>query len=125
MEDLLRLQGIGKSYGGVKVLADVDFSLAKGEVHCIVGENGAGKSTLIKILSGAIQPDEGEIILKGKRCRNTNPNLQIEWAYPPSIKTPICRHPDGLGQHLPGSEIRRFGMIDRRNRSDLSEFIEA
>lgn len=127
MEDLLRLQGIGKSYGGVKVLADVDFSLAKGEVHCIVGENGAGKSTLIKILSGAIQPDEGEIILKGKRCRNTNPNLQIELGistiYQDTDLVDTLTVSDNI---FLGSEIRRFGMIDRREQERISrEFIRS
>jgi simple sugar transport system ATP-binding protein len=61
MIDFLRLSNISKSFGGVQALKDADFSIGKGEIHCLVGENGSGKSTLIKIISGNLQPDTGEI----------------------------------------------------------------
>ena len=61
MTDFLRLSNISKSFGGVQALKSVDFSIGKGEIHCLVGENGSGKSTLIKIISGNLQPDAGEI----------------------------------------------------------------
>ncbi len=66
MADLLSAVGVGKRYGGVPVLSGVDFSLRAGEVHALIGENGAGKSTLIKILSGGVVPDEGEIRVGGE-----------------------------------------------------------
>ena len=55
--------GLKKSYGGVEVLGGVDLQVADGEIHALLGANGAGKSTLIKCLSGAIQPDDGVIIV--------------------------------------------------------------
>jgi len=55
---LLEVKGCSKSFPGVKALNRVDFDLYEREVHCLVGENGAGKSTFIKVLSGALQPDE-------------------------------------------------------------------
>ena len=61
----LLMQGISKSYDGTQALLGVDFSADSAEVHAIVGENGAGKSTLIKILTGAVQADEGQILLNG------------------------------------------------------------
>jgi len=60
------MQGITKSYDGTQALRKVDFSAGSGEVHAIVGENGAGKSTLVKILTGAVQADTGQILLNGK-----------------------------------------------------------
>jgi rhamnose transport system ATP-binding protein len=62
---LLAASGLSKSFAGVRVLHGVDFDVAAGEVHALVGENGAGKSTLIKILGGAIRPDAGEVRLDG------------------------------------------------------------
>ena len=63
----LELHHISKSFGGVRVLRDVDFHLASGEVVGLLGDNGAGKSTLIKIVTGVHRPDEGEILFDGQR----------------------------------------------------------
>jgi len=72
---LLQMRGVGKDYRGVAALNDIDFDLRRGEVHAIVGENGAGKSTLVKILSGAVMPNRGEIILEGRRVQIAGPAL--------------------------------------------------
>jgi simple sugar transport system ATP-binding protein len=62
----LELRSISKRFHGVQALANVDFNLLSGEVHCIVGENGSGKSTLIKIISGVYTPEPGgKIIIDG------------------------------------------------------------
>lgn len=78
MGTLLQLKNISKSYFGVKVLRDIDLSLEEGEVLCLVGENGAGKSTLIKIITGAIRPDDGQIILDGQSFPFLSPMEAIE-----------------------------------------------
>jgi len=64
--DFLVMRGIRKSFDGTQALQNVDFSAVAGEVHAISGENGAGKSTLVKILSGALTSDAGEILLDGE-----------------------------------------------------------
>ena len=66
---LLELRGIRKSFGGIAALTDVDFTLARGEIHGLVGENGAGKSTLMKIIAGVHGADAGEMRLDGKPVR--------------------------------------------------------
>lgn len=63
---LLEMQGINKSFVGVRALQDVDFSVNIGEVHALVGENGAGKSTLMKIVSGVYTRDAGSMVFGGQ-----------------------------------------------------------
>ena len=64
-EALLRLEGISKTFGGVKALNNVSLTLQAGRVYHLLGENGSGKSTLIKIIAGAQPPDAGQIIVRG------------------------------------------------------------
>lgn len=67
------MRSIGKSFPGVRALADVSISVRSGEVLALVGENGAGKSTLMKILSGAQPADTGEIFIDGERVHISSP----------------------------------------------------
>jgi sugar transport system ATP-binding protein len=66
MAAILALEKVAKQYPGVVALDNVDFFLEQGEVRALLGKNGAGKSTLVKILSGAVRPDSGEIRIDGK-----------------------------------------------------------
>jgi simple sugar transport system ATP-binding protein len=67
MDEFLSLSNIHKSFVGVYALKGVNFCIRAGEIHCLVGENGSGKSTLIKIISGVLAPDSGEITVEGRR----------------------------------------------------------
>jgi ABC-type sugar transport system ATPase subunit len=73
-EKLLLMQGIGKSFSGVKVLENVNFDLYSGQVHVLAGENGAGKSTLIKILAGVHTEYEGHILLADNIVKFKSPH---------------------------------------------------
>jgi fructose transport system ATP-binding protein len=72
-QPLLEARALVKRYGHVVALNGADFELYPGEIHAIIGDNGAGKSTLIKALSGALQPDDGEIKLEGERVHFRSP----------------------------------------------------
>ncbi|MHC4645687.1 MAG: sugar ABC transporter ATP-binding protein [Planctomycetota bacterium] len=75
---ILSLRNITKTYPGVRALDDVSMDVQKGEVHAVVGENGAGKSTLMKVLTGAVRPDSGEIELEGRVYRHLAPHQAFE-----------------------------------------------
>ena len=64
---LLDVQGVGISFGGVKAVQDVSFTVAKGEIVSVIGPNGAGKTTLFNMLSGIYLPMQGEVMLKGEK----------------------------------------------------------
>jgi general nucleoside transport system ATP-binding protein len=73
----LDMRGITKRFPGVVANHRVDFQVAQGEIHALLGENGAGKTTLMCILYGLYQPDEGEILVHGKRVHLSTPNDAI------------------------------------------------
>ncbi len=77
-EELLRVEGITKRFGGVTALDDVSFSINKGESLTLVGQNGSGKSTMIKIISGVYTPDEGDIYIDGKHYGKMSPLQSIQ-----------------------------------------------
>lgn len=74
-QELLRFEGITKTFGKVQALSNVSFSLMKNEVLGLVGDNGAGKSTLIKVLAGIHQPEQGTITIDGEEVRISNPKV--------------------------------------------------
>jgi len=72
-EIVLEARGITKRYPGVVANDHIDFAMKAGEIHAILGENGAGKTTLMNILFGLVQPDEGEIYIRGQRAHFKSP----------------------------------------------------
>ena len=118
---LLSIRSLSKSFPGTKALQGVDFDLAKGEVHALLGENGAGKSTLIKCLTGAYRRDEGEILLDGAAIAPASTAeaqaLGIGTVYQEVNLLPNMT----VAQNLTfGREPRRFGLVDGRAQSRMA-----
>ncbi|MFJ3692656.1 sugar ABC transporter ATP-binding protein [Streptomyces sp. NPDC090052] len=113
-DELLRIEGIRKTFPGVVALDSVDFDLRRGEVHVLLGENGAGKSTLIKMLSGAYRPDSGKIFAEGREVRihgaQDAERLGIATIYQEFNLVPDLTVAENI---FLGRQPRRFGMIDR------------
>ena len=76
-EEILRLEKINKHFAGVVALEDVDLTINKGEIVCLLGENGSGKSTMIKIISGVYTFDSGTAIINGKEYKHITPLSSI------------------------------------------------
>jgi ABC-type oligopeptide transport system ATPase subunit len=76
-QPVLELTGVGKEFGAIRALHDVDMQVFPGEVVGLMGDNGAGKSTLVRIIAGNFQPSAGEIILAGEPVRfaNSDPRM--------------------------------------------------
>jgi ABC-type sugar transport system ATPase subunit len=66
---IVELRQVSKYYGNITAVKDVDFALMPNEIHALVGDNGSGKSTLVKIISGAIKYNSGELYFEGEKVR--------------------------------------------------------
>lgn len=111
---LLNLRNISKSFGGVQALDDVTIEVKKGEIHAIVGENGAGKSTLMKIIAGALQPDNGVIEFEGEKAQFENPRDSAQAGIAMVYQEPIFFNELSVVENIYlGDEIRKStGVLD-------------
>jgi rhamnose transport system ATP-binding protein len=119
---LLELRAIAKSFGGARALRGVDFDLAAGEVHALVGENGAGKSTLVRIIAGAHAPDGGTVAIAGRAVGKFDPAaahaLGIACIYQQPALFPDLTVAENLGLRLEsGSPWQRVDWAGRRRRA--------
>lgn len=78
MSKLVEMKGISKSFYGVEVLHDINFSVDRGEIHALCGENGAGKSTLMKILAAIYKQDQGEVLIDGKPLSKSATSFDVQ-----------------------------------------------
>ena len=123
---LLECKGIGKSFPGVRALGGVNLSLDKGQVLSLIGENGAGKSTLMKILAGVQPPDEGEILLDGKKVEigSTREALDLGISLIHQELNLATNLSVGANVFL-GREPLRGGLIDKSTiRKESARFLE-
>ena len=117
---LLEARGIVKNYGHVEVLRSTDFHVEAGKVTALIGDNGAGKSTLVKVLSGVVPAQGGEILMGGERVELTSPEdareRGIETVYQDLALAPDLGPAENayIGRELlrPGL-LGRLGVLDK------------
>ncbi|MEQ1932817.1 MAG: ATP-binding cassette domain-containing protein, partial [Fimbriimonadaceae bacterium] len=110
---MLEIQGLSKSFPGVKALDRVDLKLERSGIRALMGENGAGKSTLIKVLTGVYERDSGQILFEGKEICPSSPadaqRLGISTVYQELNLAPNLSVAENI---CLGDERRRWGLID-------------
>jgi ABC-type sugar transport system ATPase subunit len=132
MSAVLEVEGVRKQYGATTALRDVSLQLNENEVLALLGDNGAGKSTLIKILSGVVKPDKGEIRIEGERVSIDSPHdardLGIETVYQDLA---LFDNTGAVGNFFAGRErtsprwLGAFGWVnDRAMRAETDELVE-
>ena len=126
---LLELRGVGKNFGPVRALSDINLTIPAGQVTALVGDNGAGKSTLIKTISGIWQPDAGQILWKGRPVHLHSPraatDLGIATVYQDLA---LCDNLDIVQNMFLGREETKYWQLDeirmeleaKQTLSDLS-----
>jgi ribose transport system ATP-binding protein len=126
LTQLLKMTGIVKTFPGVRALDGVDLEVRAGEVHCLLGQNGAGKSTLIKVLAGAHQPDEGEIVWQDQPTTLSSPvaalRMGVATMYQELDLIPGLSVADNI---FLGHEQSRFGFTrDRQTRQQATALLK-
>jgi len=110
---LLRLRGVGKSFGPVHALTDVDLDIPAGQVTALVGDNGAGKTTLIKCVAGIWEASSGQILWNGRQVHIRGPKdataLGIATVYQDLA---LCDNLDIVQNMMLGHEPLRLGLLD-------------
>ncbi len=126
---VLEARGLTKKFGRVVALDEAHFELRRGEILGVIGDNGAGKSSLIKVLTGALRPDRGEIFLEGRLVSFSSPIESrlagIETVYQNLALSPALSIVDNM---FMGRELRRLGLagryfrfLDRSRMRDMAQ----
>ena len=130
MQPILQGKNLVKRYGRVVALDHCDFELYPGEILAVIGDNGAGKSTLIKAVSGAVQPDAGEVWLEGRKVSFSSPldarEHGIETVYQQLAMSPALSITDNM---FMGRELRKPGFrgtwLRQLDRPAMEKFARA
>lgn len=117
---LLCMEHVSKRFGATVALEDVALSVAGGSVHALIGENGAGKSTLMKILSGAIPADHGEILVGGKTYSPKSPaHARMQGVAMIYQELTLAPHLNAVDNICLGREFHRFGFVSQAKQKSV------
>jgi D-xylose transport system ATP-binding protein len=112
-EPLLQLRGIGKNFGPVHALTDINLDVPAGQVTALVGDNGAGKSTMIKTVAGIWEPSNGEIVWQGKPVRFHNPKDATDAGIATVYQDlALADNLDIVQNMMLGHELLKYGLLD-------------
>jgi D-xylose transport system ATP-binding protein len=117
---VLSLRGVGKTFGAVSALTDIEMEVHAGEVVALVGDNGAGKSTLVKVLSGVHRPDSGELFFDGKPVTIASPHAALELGIATVFQDlALCENLDVVANLFLGRELgsSRLNEVQMETRS--------
>lgn len=118
----LQAKGIKKSFHHVQALNGVDLDINKGEILAIVGDNGAGKSTFIKLISGALKPDEGRFLIGQKEYSCFTPAEAIGAGISTVYQDlTLADTRDVSANIFLGQEITRFGILDKKRMKQIAQ----
>lgn len=121
----LRTEGITKEFPGVLALDQVDFELAKGEIHALVGENGAGKSTLVKVLAGVYKPSSGRIFVNEAEVSFASPRDAAPYIGVVHQERELVPFYSGTANLFLGQEMNKAGFLSKREmRAKALEFMK-
>jgi len=118
----VELRNLTKRFGNCVANAGINLSIRRGTIHGVVGENGAGKSTAMKLLYGLYQPDSGEIVINGRKCRWSSPSDAIAAGIGMVHQHFMLAGPhSALDNIVLGAEPSRFGFIGRNSARERLE----
>lgn len=125
-QPVLELRGLSRQYGTVQALSNVSLDCLAGEIHAVVGENGSGKSTLLGIASGFVKPDQGEILIGGKRLRKDSPaearRLGLGMAYQDNSQVAMLSVKENLFLSTPAHQRPLYWRMKKWAREILAEY---
>jgi branched-chain amino acid transport system ATP-binding protein len=114
MTELLKTQGLSKTFGGLAAVSGVDLSVDEGEIHCLIGPNGAGKSTLFKLIMGTYPPSGGSITFRGIDVTEERPYQRVKKGLSIKMQTP------SIFKELPVRQNIHIALQHHVSKQDLS-----
>lgn len=118
---VLSVENMSKSFGGIQALKEVNFNLKEGKLHALIGPNGAGKTTFFNLVTGELEPDEGEIRLFGSNITNLSPPERVKAGLGRTYQTTKIFRERTVEENLFLAVIRGEGGIRFASNSWLSE----